>query len=235
MTPLPGYAFGILLVGVVPVTAEPGGQGAADATARGYLRASHTDREQVIGTLKAAFVQGRLTKDELDERAGRAFAARTYADLAAVTSDLPTGLIAAPPPGKPARPRARPRRPRARPPLGRVIAGAALIGTPPAMVAATFLTGSEFLPGPTVLVVVFFFMAWMVAGGQLLANWHDKRSRGQLPPQPAPGGHAVEGERDRGPGDDLILCQAHGDTRARRPFGAWRHPAHLAVRADSPG
>jgi hypothetical protein len=29
--------------------------------------------------LKAAFVQGRLTKDELDARVGQAFASRTYA------------------------------------------------------------------------------------------------------------------------------------------------------------
>lgn len=35
----------------------------------GGPRASHADREQVIGALKVAFVQGRLTRDELDERA----------------------------------------------------------------------------------------------------------------------------------------------------------------------
>jgi DUF1707 SHOCT-like domain len=34
----------------------------------GRLRASHADREQAIGILKAAYVQGRLTKDELDTR-----------------------------------------------------------------------------------------------------------------------------------------------------------------------
>jgi len=34
----------------------------------GHLRASHADREQVIGTLKTAFVQGRLGRDELDVR-----------------------------------------------------------------------------------------------------------------------------------------------------------------------
>jgi DUF1707 SHOCT-like domain len=37
----------------------------------------------VIDTLKAAFVQGRLTKDELDARAGYALTSQTYADLAA--------------------------------------------------------------------------------------------------------------------------------------------------------
>lgn len=67
----------------------------------GRLRASHADREQVVGTLKAAFVQGRLAKDELDARVNRAFAARTYAELAALTADLPPGL--APEPLQPAR------------------------------------------------------------------------------------------------------------------------------------
>ena len=49
---------------------------------RGELRASHADREQVIGTLKAAFVQGMLAKDEFDQRLGQAFAARTHRELA---------------------------------------------------------------------------------------------------------------------------------------------------------
>jgi len=52
------------------------------AVGRGHLRASHADREQVIGTLKVAFVQGMLAKDEFDLRVGQAFAARTYAELA---------------------------------------------------------------------------------------------------------------------------------------------------------
>src|SRR5215831_19030503 len=55
---------------------------AAGEAGRGHLRASHADREHVIGMLKAAFVQGRLTKDELDARVSQAFVARTYADLA---------------------------------------------------------------------------------------------------------------------------------------------------------
>ena len=67
----------------------PGDEIAAGLAGRGHLRASHADREQVIGTLKAAFVQGMLAKDELDLRVGQAFAARTHAELAAVTADLP--------------------------------------------------------------------------------------------------------------------------------------------------
>ena len=74
--------------------AEPGDEMAAAVTAavRGQLRASHADREYVVDTVKTAFVQGRLTKDELDVRVGQVLAARTYADLAALTADLPGGL-----------------------------------------------------------------------------------------------------------------------------------------------
>jgi hypothetical protein len=75
--------------------ARPGDEVAAG---RGHLRASHADRDQVVGTLKAAFVQGMLDQGEFGLRVGQALAARTYADLAAVTADLPAGLRAAPPP-----------------------------------------------------------------------------------------------------------------------------------------
>ena len=62
------------------------------------MRASHADREQVIETLKAAFVQGRLDRDEFDLRVGQTFASRTYAELAALTADIPARLTAARPP-----------------------------------------------------------------------------------------------------------------------------------------
>lgn len=58
---------------------------AARGRGGGRLRASNADREQVVGVLKDAFVQGRLTRHELDARVGRAFASRTYAELAALT------------------------------------------------------------------------------------------------------------------------------------------------------
>ena len=89
------------------------------ARGRGHLRAAHADREQVVAALKAAFVQGRLDKEELDARVGQAFAARTYAELAALTADLPSvpagpapesatiGPVSATLPGQPARTMAR--------------------------------------------------------------------------------------------------------------------------------
>ena len=56
------------------------------AAGRDRLRAGHADRERVIGTLKDAFVHGRLSRDELDARAGRALSARTYADRSSSSS-----------------------------------------------------------------------------------------------------------------------------------------------------
>jgi Domain of unknown function (DUF1707) len=60
------------------------------------MRASHTDRDRVIGALQDAYVQGRLTKDEFDSRIGQALSSRTHSDLAPLTSDLP----AKPPTGR---------------------------------------------------------------------------------------------------------------------------------------
>lgn len=53
------------------------------------LRASHADRDQVVEKLRVAAGDGRLTPEELDERLEAALTAKTYADLAALTADLP--------------------------------------------------------------------------------------------------------------------------------------------------
>ena len=79
------------------------------AAGHGHLRAAHADREHAIDMLKTAFADGRLTKDELDARAGQALTARTYAELGALTADIPAGPPAARPPRQPARPQDRPK------------------------------------------------------------------------------------------------------------------------------
>ena len=83
--------------------AGPGNEKVAALAGCGHLLASHADRERVIDVLKAAFVQGLLTKDEFDLRMAQTFASRTYAELAALTADIPAGLIGAQPRLKPAR------------------------------------------------------------------------------------------------------------------------------------
>ena len=77
---------------------QPGDEIAADAGALGCQYASHFDRVQVLGTLKAAFVQGRLTEDEYDARVGKASASQTQADLAVLIADIPAGSVTARPP-----------------------------------------------------------------------------------------------------------------------------------------
>jgi hypothetical protein len=71
-----------------PATTGREGKKPAGWMRRGRLRASDADRERVIDALKTAFVQDRLTKDELCLRVGLALASRTYADLAMVTADI---------------------------------------------------------------------------------------------------------------------------------------------------
>jgi hypothetical protein len=53
------------------------------------MRAGDVDREQVLDRLRIAHAEGRLDLDEFDERITATFAARTYADLGAITVDLP--------------------------------------------------------------------------------------------------------------------------------------------------
>jgi hypothetical protein len=88
--------------------------------AHGHVRASDADREQVVEILTAAFVQGRLSLDELGLRAGHALASRTYGELAATIADIPAPPLPPPAPPSPARPPA----PAAPIPPGRMPAGA---------------------------------------------------------------------------------------------------------------
>jgi hypothetical protein len=68
----------------------------------GFL-ASDADRERAVDVLKAAFVRGALTRDELTLRTGRALTARTYAGLAAITAGLTPGAPKPRPATQPAR------------------------------------------------------------------------------------------------------------------------------------
>ena len=76
---------------------EPGDEMAAGAAGGYRPPVSSIDREQVIRTLRVALAQGRLTEDEHDARAAQASAAQSQDDLAALTADLPAGLLAHPP------------------------------------------------------------------------------------------------------------------------------------------
>jgi hypothetical protein len=85
--PPPGYP--------APPGAYPAQQAGYQMRAHASMRASSADRERAVDVLKAGFAEGRLTQDEYNDRMGRAYAARTYGDLAALTTDLPAGAFPA--------------------------------------------------------------------------------------------------------------------------------------------
>jgi hypothetical protein len=69
--------------------------------AGGNLRASDADRDQVATLLSTAYAEGRLTREEHDERVDQLMAAKTFDDLIPITRDLvvvgsPPPLVAAP-------------------------------------------------------------------------------------------------------------------------------------------
>jgi hypothetical protein len=53
------------------------------------MRASEAEREATVAELRAHAATGRLDADELEERVGAAFAARTREELADLSDDLP--------------------------------------------------------------------------------------------------------------------------------------------------
>lgn len=57
------------------------------------MRAASTDRERAVDVLKAGFAEGRLTQEEYNFRMDRAYHAKTYGELAALTADLPAGAM----------------------------------------------------------------------------------------------------------------------------------------------
>ena len=191
------------------------------------MRASHADRDQAIDRLKAAFVQGRLTKDELVTRAAQAFSARTYADLAALTADLPADLpaesAAVPSQPVPARPR--------RPVHPGIKVGAGVI----ALIAAVFMM-LVVLMGVSVMPVVAFAFIAVVFGVSAavvvsvpivvvlkLEARRRNRSGGQLPPRQSPG---TPGQAPRPAIEPPPTDRDHPATEAARPRPpAARRPA----------
>lgn len=68
--------------------------------AGGHLRASDSDRDQVANVLNSAFAEGRLSREEYDERLDSLLRAKTFDDLVGLTRDLvvvasPTPVLAA--------------------------------------------------------------------------------------------------------------------------------------------
>jgi hypothetical protein len=165
-----------VLTGPADQTAAP------DGDSHGRMRTSRADREQAIDTLKVAYVQGRLTKNEFDERLGRALAPLTHAELAGLTGDLPDELATAGRPHGTDQDTTRLRegnRAEARV-LATLVAGVTLVA----------LVGNGIgSPLHVLAIVLLLSPVWMLAlGGVLLLHSRPSRpedgSARQLPPGP---------------------------------------------------
>jgi len=229
MTRSAALPFLCIARGEVPVMAGPGDEIAKAARGCGHVRASHAERERVIETLKAAFVQGMLAKDEFDLRVGETFASRTYAELAAVIPDIPVGLTTGGPPPACAQGEARIPRPGVVVAVGTVLyAGTWAFLLPEGIFGA--LVG---IASPLYLIVVIF------AGAQLAESGQKERSGGQSPRRPAggAGGQAFQ----RPPSADLSRQLPPGnrhnwhtakEARGRLPCLRLSDRGHSAVTPD---
>lgn len=134
--------------------------GSQGAPQPGWMRACDADRERAVDLIKDAFIEGQLTPDELGERVGSALVARTQADLAKVTADIPDA------PSLPAE--SEPPRVRHRPgPMGK--ATVALIAATTGMLVDAALTGANAGPMANGFYVLFIgsflaaFATWLWA------------------------------------------------------------------------
>lgn len=157
--------------------ADQGDEIATGTGSGGRLPECHADREhreQVIRTLRAALVQGRLTDDECDARTAQASATRSHAVLTALTADLPVGRMDAPA-----------RSPKAsdvRAGVGVIIAAVSVLAAILVWHPDNFLAFSMAILAAAVLIVTP-----VITVGLMVDVRHQKRSGGQLPRKSTPG------------------------------------------------
>lgn len=171
--------------------------GREDGTAGGLgrLRTSRADREQAIDVLKAAFVQGRLTKNEFDLRVGQVLASRTYAELDALTSDIPSSVTSAPPPaGDAGAP-------------GKVLsfktaARVGAVGASPSVASAAMVmmqsSGVPAVVGVLLVGLTGVFVAGLLTALLMFLSWVVRRSQ-RRPAQGPPSGPAGLASQRRAP------------------------------------
>jgi Domain of unknown function (DUF1707) len=142
--------------------------------ARRYsLRASDSDRDEVVERLRAATAEGRLRVGELEQRLEDAFRARTYGELDALVADLPATPAPLPARRRPGLP---------------VVAGATLVlGIALSALDAAVTTGFErshagigghagsagLLGAAAPLIVIVFLVAVCAALGWLFSQSSD--------------------------------------------------------------
>ena len=126
---------------------------------RPALRAGDAERERTAEALRRAHAEGRLDVDELQDRIGRCYAARTVGELARLVSDLPAEGIGSPHPSR-------------RPPVRHVRLALAL-----AVAIAALLTAvvhGQHVAGPPIGLLIVLWFLWL--------RPHARRRSRRLPP-----------------------------------------------------
>ena len=127
------------------------------------IRVSDADRERVTARLRDHYAEGRLTREELDERVAAALNAKTVGDLRQLMTDLPGDA-----------------------PLARPVpvAGPVLVRRGPRILPllALIMLAAVFLPGGGFVVLAFFqiMLVLLVAAGLtalFAAHWFRHRMR----------------------------------------------------------
>jgi DUF1707 SHOCT-like domain len=208
------------------------------AAGSGRLRAGDADREQVIEALKNAFMQGRLTGADLGVRTGQVLAARTYAELDAVTADIPgaprldgsSDLARAEAAGPPGLARRWPLA-RASVKSGCFLAIAAVFVQSGNVIANGLDYGAaagsyhDWIRLLNLLALALVVTALVILGRGMAASVEQRRSRKQLPPRPRPRGAARGAAPHDGAGHDRVPPGPRtSQTRAdRRTHISWPH------------
>ena len=121
---------------------------------RPEMRASDADRDRIAAVLRDAHADGRLAQDELLERLGSTYEARTYGELDQLIADLP-----------------RPARQPATRPAGRPTARPAPVPPARRQTGRTGLTAAWWVWGTAVSVNVVIWLLVSILGGEDVYFW----------------------------------------------------------------
>ena len=199
---------------------QSGDEIAARASGGSRLIGSQADREQVLDTLKAAFAQGRLAKDEFDQRVGQVLTA--YAELDALTADIPAGPT-----------ETRLSEPEREAHNRKVIQRGTAAGAGASMAAAALMVvvaGGSPVIGLIVVPVVGFVVAVLLAGLLTLLSWVLEKGSSRQPshgPPLDPNGKAAQrlaSAHSANPPPQTGHDPPHTAEAARRPHGHLRTP-----------
>jgi hypothetical protein len=191
---------------------EPGDETGVSAGGDGPLPSTRAGRDQVIAALKAAFVQGRLTKDEFELRLGHALA--IYAQLEALTADIPAAAPAVTPPTEAARQAANKKM---------VQQGTVGVAGLTFLLDAVLVIPRNPVLGVVAGILLTVFVTVLTAGFLTLLSWAMDRRSGTQGTRSAQGSPGTGGEAARKP--EIDEDPPHTTLAARRP----RSPRRLAA------